>query len=139
MNEFTDILFIFILVFVLLHFSIIDVNEFNTDNIILQKIYIFVAVTLFSSLLELIKLARMGCRVEAWNILSKGLLTGMFAYIGHTLLIDLTVMDSSRELIEGFEKDYFPLKLILALFITFAVIISRTFMFMFRNDYTYCR
>ena len=70
MNVFTDIIFIFVFVFVMLHFKIIDISS---NNIILQKFILFLAVTIFAWLLYSLKAIRRQQPINVWDVVNNGL------------------------------------------------------------------
>lgn len=132
MNIFTDIVFIFVFVFVLLHFELIDIKN---KNIITQKILMFIYVTLFASILNMMKSIRRQLPIDVWSSVSDGLLVGIFAYAGHTLLCDLWYMPESRAWIEQTVDDtYFTLNMLLALFVVLIVTVGRSIKLIFSTE-----
>lgn len=130
MNTFVDIVFIFVFVFVLMHFEIIEIRR---TNIVSQKLLIFVAVTLFASLLSAMKSIRRRCPVDTWRIVNAGVLTGLFAFIGHTILFDLIYMRETRDTVDSI-KDKMNIEILLALMIVFAITLGRSVKFVFTVD-----
>lgn len=130
MNAFTDIVFIFVFVFVILHFGLI--NVFNNDNIILQKTIMFVLVTIFATLLYVMKSIRRQKAINLWNSAGSGLIIGMLAFVGHTLLFDLKYMDSTKEQIEGItDNKYFTENVLLSLLIALTIAFGKSIIYIF--------
>lgn len=132
MNIFTDIIFIFVFVFILCHFEIINIT--NT-NIIKQKILLFIAVTLFASTMYIMKTIRKKTPIDIWNSFSNGLLIGLFAYIGHTLLFDLWyIPETNKWLIDIVDDKYITLNILLAIFVVISIAFSKSFGYIFVNE-----
>ena len=134
MNIFTDIVFIFVYVFVLLHFNIIQPEK---TTIAMQKLQIFLAVFIFASILYVIKSIRKQCPINTWDAINSGLLIAMFAYIGHTLLFDFWYETGSRGFIENKIKNssFLSLNILLLLFISFSIAIGKSVGYLFNTNY----
>jgi len=129
MNPFTDILFIFVFVFVILHFGLIDIEK---TDIVRQKIYMFLAVSIFASFLYVLKSVRKQCPVHVWNVISSGLLIGLLAYIGHTLLFDLWYNPTSQSWLKStVDTDFFTLNILLSSFIAFSIAVGKSLHYLF--------
>src|ERR1700677_2859847 len=98
MNAFTDIVFIFVFVFVILHFGLIDVTS---TNVVSQKIYMFIAVTFFVTIMNLMKSVRRQTPIRMWDSISNGLFIGILAFIGYTFLFDLWYMPDTNNWLVG--------------------------------------
>ena len=138
MNIFTDTLFIFVYVFVLLHFGIININiDFDNSDIITPKIYMFLAVTVFSSMLYLLKYIRGQCPINVWNIVSNSLILGMLAYIGHTMMFDFLHMKQTaagKWLASSKDSRYFTMNIMLSLFVSLSILIGKSFVNVFSTE-----
>ncbi len=130
MNVFIDAVFIFVFVFVLMHFKIIDIKE---TNVVYQKFLIFIAVTLFATSLSIIKTIQSDCPINFWNSVNSGLIVGALAFVGHTLMFDLFYMPETRPLIDAM-KESFALEIILSTMIASAVVFSRVTRYVFTVD-----
>lgn len=132
MNQFTDIVFIFIFVFVILHFGVINIT---TTNVVTQKLYIFIAVTIFSWLLYSIKYIRKQCPIKVWDVISNGLIIGMLAFIGHTIFFDMLYMPETHHLINGSMDDtYWTHNIVLCLFICSSILLGKSVGYIFSTD-----
>jgi H+/Cl- antiporter ClcA len=132
MNTFVDLVFIFVFVFVLTHFMIVSVKA---TDIITQKLLIFLAVTIFATLLSVMKSIRRQCPVNTWKAINSGVLVGLFAYIGHTILFDLNYMEGTRDLVQS-TRESIPggLETLLALMIILAIAFGKSMRYIFSVD-----
>lgn len=132
MNTFTDIVFIFVFIFVILHFGIINIRE---TNVVWQKLYIFIAVTFFASLLYVMKSIRRQTPIDTWNVINNGLFVGLMAFIGHTLLIDMLYMRETHDWIISLVDDtFFTWNILLCLFICSSVAVGKSVICIFNTD-----
>ncbi len=128
MNDFTDLMFIFIYVFVLMYFHIIDVRN---GNIIMQKLIIAVSVFGFVLLLELIKSVNMKHPRNIKTLVVRCMLAGFFAYVGHTMLIDLMHIDDTRPYIDMLNDTFSP-EIVVGIFVVAGITCERIANCMFR-------
>ena len=134
MNTFTDIVFIFVFVFVILHFGIINLYAENA-NIVWQKLAMFVAVTIFASLLYVMKAIRRQQIIKPWAAISSGVFIGLLAFIGHTMMFDMLYMPTTQEWIKGFaDGKYFTRNVLLAFYICFTILIGKSVGCVFNSD-----
>ena len=132
MNQFTDIVFIFVFVFVILHFGVINITA---TNVVAQKLYIFIAVTMFSWLLYSLKSIRRQCPIKVWDVISNGLIIGMLAFIGHTIFFDLLYMPETNKWISSTIDDtYFTHNIMLCIFICTSVLVGKSIGFIFYTE-----
>ena len=132
MNQFTDIVFIFVFVFIILHFGVVNIS---TTNIVAQKLYIFTAVTIFSWLMNSIKSIRRQCPLKVWDIISNGLIIGIFAYAGHTLFIDMLYIPETHAWIKNTRNNtYFTSNIMLIIFICTSIMIGKSMEFIFYTE-----
>ena len=95
----------------------------------------FLAVTIFASMINIIKPIRRQTPVKIWNAIINGLIIGMLAFIGHTILFDLWYMPETNEWLEGIVDDkYITLNVVLAFFISVTILIGKSIGFIFSND-----
>lgn len=129
MNLFTDIVFIFVFVFVLLHFNIINIS---CMNVVTQKIVMFLAVTVFGTLLAVLKSIRQQKPIDTWGSINAGLYSGLFAFIGHTILFDMWYMpETSNILKKTVDHKYFTLNIALAVYISLTIAFAKMFRCLF--------
>lgn len=134
MNIFTDLVFIFVFVFVLLHFEVIKITE---SNVVTQKLYMFLAVTAFASMLNIMKAIRKQYVIRMWDVISSGLIIGMLAFIGHTLMFDLFYMKETRPFMDSvidWKAEYITPNVILSLFICGTIAVGRSMSCIFNTD-----
>ncbi|VBB18327.1 hypothetical protein YASMINEVIRUS_790 [Yasminevirus sp. GU-2018] len=132
MNVFTDIVFIFVFVFVILHFGLINIT---TSNVVTQKLFMFIAVTLFATMMSVMKSVRRQSPIKMWNSLSTGLIIGMLAFVGHTVLFDLWYMPETNSwLMSAVDGQYITLNILLALFISTSIAVGRSVTFLFNTE-----
>lgn len=131
MNAFTDILFIFVFVYVITYFGVVQIDS---SNVVTQKIYMFIAVSAFASILYVMKAIRKQCPIQTWNVISSGLIIGMLAFIGHTIMFDMYYMTETRGYMEGMNKNYFSLEIMSALFISIAVMGGKSLFYIFNTE-----
>lgn len=132
MNTFTDIVFIFVFVFVILHFGMINIT---TTNVVTQKLYIFLAVTMFSWLLYSIKSIRRQCPIKIWDVISNGLIIGILAYVGHTLFFDMLYMpETNKWIADTIDNTYFTHNIMLCIFICTSIMIGKSVGYIFYTE-----
>lgn len=132
MNTFTDIVFIFVFVFVILHFGIINIRQ---TNVVWQKLGMFVAVTVFSSLLFLLKSIRRQQTIDTWNIINNGLMIGLLAFVGHTIMFDMLYTPETQKWVVSFvDSKYLSVNILLAFYICLSITIGKSFGYIFNTN-----
>lgn len=132
MNIFTDIVFIFVFVFVILHYGIVDVRK---TNVVWQKLYMFVAVTLFASLLYAMKSIRRQQTIRPWDIINDGVFVGLLAFIGHTLLFDMLYTPDTQQWVTSFASaSYFTVDVLLAFYICLSILVGKSIGYIFSTN-----
>jgi hypothetical protein len=132
MNIFTDIVFIFVFVFVILHFKLISITE---TNVVFQKIFLFITVSLFATALHVMKTIRRQKPVNMFLSFNDGLLIGLLAFIGHTLLFDLWYMpDTNNWLTNMVDNKYITLNVLVAMFISSSIIVGKSTTYIFKTE-----
>ena len=121
MNAFTDIIFIFVFVFVILHFQLIDISS---NNIIIQKFFMFIAVTIFAWLLYSMKAIRHQQPINIRDVINNGLIIGVMAFVGHTILFDLLYTPETNKWITDRINNYFTVNIITSLFVSMGIAIG---------------
>lgn len=131
MNTFVDLVFIFIFVFVLITL-LIDIRQ----GLVVNKLLVFLGVTIFTSILSVMKSIRRRCPVDTWRSINAGVLTGIFAFVGYTLLWDLNCFEGpSRDFVES-TSNSIPggIETVLALTIVLAIAFGRSARYIFTAD-----
>jgi hypothetical protein len=96
MNTFVDLVFIFVFVFVMISL-LIDIRQ----SLIGNKLLLFLAVTIFATLMSVMKSIRRKCPVDTWRSINSGIFAGIFTFVGYTLLWDMySVEGGSRKFVE---------------------------------------
>lgn len=120
MIEIIDIVTIFVFAFVMMYYVV----NIKTTNIVLQKIYLSVAIFLFCLILELIKSFHYK-HISVLGIFQKCFYFAVLTYVAHTTLHDL-----SQEKLHNF-KQYMSDEVILALFIALFIAVGKIFISIF--------
>jgi|WetSurMetagenome_2_1015567.scaffolds.fasta_scaffold449954_1 hypothetical protein len=132
MNTFTDVVFIFVFVFVILHFGVVNVREMS---IVLQKLYMFVAVTIFASFLYLMKAIRRQQTIKMWDIIYNGLFIGLLSFIGHTIMFDMLYAPETQSWVTSFaDGKYLTVNILLAFFVSVSVLFGKTIGYVFNTE-----
>jgi len=129
MNEVTDIVFIFVFVYVIIFYGIVDLKQ----SIVLQKVYLFIAVFIFSSVLELMKYVRTKSPVRTWSIFGNALLVAMLSFIGHTIMYDINYDDNTRPYINQMKSSMRP-EFVPCIFIAVTIAVGKSIKYLFIND-----
>jgi len=132
MNTFVDLVFIFVFVFVISFLLL----KLDSDQIITNKLMIFLAVTLFATLLSIMKSIRRRCPVDTWKSLNAGVLNGIFAFVGFTLLWDMvSVEGQGRDFMQGMiDKMPGGINTVMSLMIITTIGIGRSMRYIFTMD-----
>lgn len=134
MNTFVDLVFIFVFVIVIISL-LIDIRQ----NLIANKLLLFLAVSIFASFMSVIKSIRRRCPIDTWKAINSGVLTGVFAFVGYTLLWDMYSVKSdtqgNREFIKNV-ADNVPggMNTVLAIMVMLAIAFGRAARFIFVID-----
>ena len=135
MNIFTDLIFIYVYIATLIFLGFIN---FDTDNYLLQKLYLFVAVVIFTSLMETLKTFKTNCKKTGKNIFNESLKIGTVSVMGLMIYTDLLHMDWSQETFENINSSNFNRSLIIPLITVLAIMIVKLTAVMFNYDEDEC-
>lgn len=130
MNEITDIVFIFVFVYVITYFGIINLRG---QHIIIQKVYLFIAIFIFSSILELLKFVRKKLPVNTWSIFGNALVIAMLSFIGLTVMYDMNYDENTRPYFNTIHSSMRP-ELIPCIFIAITIALGKSIKYLFTND-----
>lgn len=131
MNTFVDLVFIFVFVFVIMSL-LIDIRQ----SLVINKVLLFLAVTIFATLLSVMKSVRRRCPVDTWKSINSGVFVGIFAFVGYTLLWDMySVKGDSRDYIQKMAGTI-PggMNTILAIMVALAIAFGRAARYVFVTD-----
>ena len=132
MNPFTDIVFVFVFVFCLLHFELINLKN---PNIVQTKVSMFIYVTIFATILNMMKSVRRQMPIDVWNASADGIIIGILAYAGHTMVYDIWYMPSTNTIIKSWvDETYFTLNVLVAISVALAITVGRAVKFIFATE-----
>lgn len=134
MNIFTDTLFLFVFIFAMLYF---DVPNINDDHKILHKFYLFISISIFTFLTQLIKKIKNKCKIEPSLIFQQSIMTGIVCILGYSLYIDFTLMERFRDFFD-FPDDKTKKLVIVAMTIVGFYLLIELSMSMFVIDKNIC-
>lgn len=134
MNIFTDTLYLFIFMFVMLQFDIPDIND---DNKILHKFYMFVNISIFYFLVKLIKKIKNKCKIEPIVMFKQSIMTALLCVLGYSFYIDFTLMEQIKDFFEYPEEKTKKIFMICLTIVGFYLLIELT-MTMFVIDRNIC-
>lgn len=98
MNAFTDLLFIFIFLYIMFFFGI---PKIANKNYLLDKLVIFAMVFIFNYIIQIIKKIRSGCKIEQDKLIRNSMDVAITAVVGYSIFVDLTIMDWSADAINS--------------------------------------
>jgi hypothetical protein len=132
MNIFTDVVFIFVFVFVILHFGIINIRE---TNVVWQKLLMFLAVTMFTFLLYAMKSVRRQQTVKPWDVINGALFVGLLTFIGHTIMFDMLYTQETQKWVTSFtDGKYLTVNVLLAFYICASILIGKSIGYIFNTN-----
>ena len=135
MSIFTDLIFIYVYIATLIFLGFIN---FDTDNYLSQKLYLFIAVLIFTSLMETLKTFKTNCKKTGKNIFNASLKTGILAVMGLMIYTDLLHMNWSQEIFENINSSTFNRSLIIPLITVSTIMIVKLIYVMFDSDEDKC-
>ena len=134
MNIFTDTLFLFAFILTLLYFNLPDISD---DLKILHKLYLFLSISSFYFLIQLIKKIRNKCEIDVMIIFQKSIYVGLICILGYSTYIDFTIMKNLQPYFV-FPDDKIKTMFVVALTIVgFYLIIELVFL-MFMTEKNIC-
>jgi hypothetical protein len=95
MNFFTDVLFLFVYILIMLSLKMPDV--INTDYII-HKLQIFIEIFMFYYVVKLMSRVYNDCKILPWTIMQQSFTMGLYCVIGYSIYVDLLHMDKTCSL-----------------------------------------
>ena len=94
MNLFTNLLFTFIFLNIMIYFKFPNINN---DSYVQNKFMLFVSVFLFQIATTVIVNIKNECKIIFKDIVQNSLMQAIFAVIGYSIYIDLIIMGSTKE------------------------------------------
>lgn len=135
MNIFTDLLFIYVYVAVLIFLGFIN---FESDNYLSQKLYLFVSLVMFNSLLEIMKNFKSKCKTSGCRLINNSVKVGTVGVLGLMVYTDLMFMGWSRHTFESINASRFNRSLLIPLVVVFAIMVIKLIYVMFDVDERGC-
>lgn len=128
MNIFTNLLFIFIFVYIALYCQFPNINN---DSYIFHKFIIFILLFCFQFIVQLLIKVKNKCKININRIISKSMIIALLAVVGYSVYIDLNYMDYTKNYFESFAYDpkliYLMATIMIILFISLYKIIETLF------------
>lgn len=121
MTMIIDIVAIFVFVYILMYLNIIKTTGNHFNNVVHQKVIMFLAVTVFAAFLYLMNAMSKERPIKYKDVIYESLLIGLFAFIGQTILFDLYFMEETKPMITNVTENYVSFELLTASFVAVAV------------------
>lgn len=126
MNTFTDILFIYVYIVSLIILGFINLDS---DNYLLNKLYLFVYVLIFSGVLGTLKNFKSTCKKTGKEVFTDSITTAIRSVIGMMIYTDLIHMQWSNKIFTGINNSKFNRSLI----VPFIIVVTQ---FLIQSIYT---
>ena len=94
MNLFTNLLFTFIFLNIMIYFKFPNINS---DSYVQNKFMLFISVFLFQIAIAVMVNIKNNCKIVFKDIVQNSLMQAIFAVIGYSIYIDLMIMGSTKE------------------------------------------
>lgn len=130
MNLLTYIILIFIYVFSITYFGLIDLKN---SNPLTQKLFIFIALFIFGIFIETIKKINNNCKTTIYDIFVASLTVGFVGFVGQTIFMDLILMPETSSIMNS-SINTVSMELILSLFISISILLSKISTYMIHYD-----
>jgi hypothetical protein len=138
-NILSEMFFLFIFMYILFYFKIPNIQSYN---IIKHKLFIFIAVFIFTIASSIIKKIKKQCIININEIIIEAFCIGSIALIAYSLYVDLKTMDWSKQYFNfsNINNKNNELKIygIVTFFITFCILIVRTIILLFSKKTIEC-
>lgn len=94
MNIFTDLLFVFIFLYTIFYFEILDISN---DSYILHKFILFILLFGFYFIVQVIRNLKTKCYSDIYQIINKSMYIAITGIIGYAIYTDFLHMESTKE------------------------------------------
>ena len=95
-----------ILQFLFIYLSlIVGVPGTDEHNIMKNKLILFSGIFVFQTLIKSVSKVRVGCRLSLKKLLLDSCMVALVSVVGYSFYIDLSIMDSTKELFAKFSKN----------------------------------
>lgn len=135
MSIFTDLIFIYVYIATLIFLGFIS---FETDNYLLQKLYLFISIFIFTSLMEVLKTFKTECKKTGKDIFNESLKIGVTSVVGLMIYTDMLHMSWSQEMFENINESSFNRSLIVPLIVVLTIMTVKITYVMFDADENKC-
>lgn len=95
MNIFSNLFFIFLFLYAMLHFRVPDIEN---NDLIVHKLVMFIAVFCFQFILLVISKIRTKCKVDVKEITGISLETAILSVVGYSIYNDIIFMQMDRQI-----------------------------------------
>lgn len=133
MEYITDSILIFLLVFIISYFGILN---FAVINPLQQKLIIFIAVSSFMMILSLIRALVHNHDVRLLNMIGTSLFVGLIAFIGYTIASDLQSTPATKILWTAYTANI-PNDAAVAIVVVSTILVARVVGYVFNIDAGY--
>lgn len=95
-----------ILQFLFIYLSlIVGVPGTDEHNIMKNKLILFSGIFVFQTLIKSVSKVRVGCRLSLKKLLLDSCMIALVSVVGYSFYIDLSIMDSTKELFSKFSNN----------------------------------
>ena len=102
-----------------IYFAIlIGIPGTSDNNILFNKLILFIGILIFQFFIKIIINMKRRCKILLKNIMVDSLLYGILAMIGYSFYLDLSLMDSTKEMFDNFNENIYLYPFIVSALIT---------------------
>lgn len=102
-----------------IYFAIlIGIPGTSDNNILFNKLILFTGILIFQFFIKIIINMKRRCKILLKNIMVDSLLYGILAIIGYSFYLDLSLMDSTKEMFDNFNENIYLYPFIVSALIT---------------------
>ncbi len=102
-----------------IYFAIlIGIPGTSDNNILFNKLILFIGILIFQFFIKIIINMKRRCKILLKNIMVDSLLYGILAIIGYSFYLDLSLMDSTKEMFDNFNENIYLYPFIVSALIT---------------------
>lgn len=102
-----------------IYFAIlIGIPGTSDNNILFNKLILFAGILIFQFFIKIIINMKRRCKILLKNIMVDSILYGILAIIGYSFYLDLSLMDSTKEMFDNFNENIYLYPFIVSALIT---------------------
>ena len=94
MNIFTDLLFVFIFLYTIFYFEVLDIGN---DSYILHKLILFILLFGFYFIVQVIRNLKTKCYSDIYQVINKSMYVAITGIIGYAIYTDFLHMESTKD------------------------------------------